>query len=376
MRKTSERSSFVKWHGKKMLTTVLILAMTASIFTGCGLIPKEEELPTAPMLAEAEVATYTFAPVLRGDVIVSQTVRAMYVPAASEKLAFDIGGEYISDIYVSLGDMVKAGDVLMELDVGSIDEQITSQQLEIDSLNLQLSNLYANRDLALESAQIQDDQAAALGTEGWISKVSQISESYQQQINSLYSTLNVSQARLEELQQEKAERQIIAGIDGVITQLVTITDRYRTSKGESVVQISDMEGAMFESYSSNAMEFLKDGETYTLECNDEDYEVIAHEGSSLEGDIYEDDKMYLEMITPDPTIAKDDSGSIRIIVEQAKDVLYVQSSVIKELDGKTIVYVEDENGFRTTTEVKTGLSDGKITEIISGLEEGQLVIVP
>ena len=376
MKKARKNSPFSKTHVRKVLTTVLALAMTAGTVTGCGLIPKEEELPTAPMLAEAEMTTYTFAPVLRGDVVVSQTVRTMYIPAASEKLAFDIGGEYISDIYVSLGDMVHAGDVLMELDVAGIDEQIISQQLEIDSLNLQLSNLYANRELALEAAQIQDDQAAALETEGWISKVSQISESYQQQINSLYSTLNVSQARLEELKQERAERQIIAGIDGVVTQLVTVTDRYRTSKGETVAQIADMEGAMFESYSSNAMEFLKDGETYTLECNGEEYEVIAHEGASLEGDIYDDDKIYLEMTTPDPTIAKDDSGIIRIIVEQATEVLYVQSSVIKELDGKTIVYVEDENGFRTATEVKTGLTDGKITEIISGLEEGQLVIVP
>ena len=69
------------------LRRMFCLAITLMLFlmTGCGLIPKEEELPAAPMLEEADTEEYILTPVVRGDLIVTQTIRASYIPSARSK---------------------------------------------------------------------------------------------------------------------------------------------------------------------------------------------------------------------------------------------------------------------------------------------------
>jgi HlyD family secretion protein len=56
------------------------------------------------------------------------------------------------------------------------------------------------------------------------------------------------------------------------------------------------------------------------------------------------------------------------------NVLVVPSSAITLLDGKSVVYVV-ENGSVKVQPVTTGLSDQTVTEIVSGVTEGQIVVV-
>lgn len=354
------------------LVWALILCMPLS---GCGLIPVEEELPSAPYLVEAETTAYVFSPVLVGDIVKSEVIRCYYIASSVEKLSFDIGGEYISNVYVELGDTVKAGDVLMELNVSAINQQIVEQQQQLQSLRTQINGLYTERDLALEAARVEDQQAAALGNENWSSREESVEETYDRQIGSLALTINVAQQRLEELNNEKAQRQLIAGIDGVVTSMRWRDDNYRTVKGETLIEVSDMSGAMFVAYSSNAS-LLEEGGSYMLECNNETYEVTAHYGENLENDQLDPESWYLELMIPDPSIEKDDSGNVRVVLESVSDVLYIQMNLIKDVGGKSVVYVLDENGYKTAREVVTGLSDGKNIQILSGLSEGEYVIVP
>lgn len=362
---------------RKFRTTLALgLCFTlAAGMSGCGLIPKEEELPTAPYLVEAETQEYVFTPVFVGDVVVTENIRSYYIPSANEKLSFDIGGEYIKNVYVELGDQVHAGDVLMELDVTNIESQITQQEQELSDLSRQINNLTVNKGLALEEAELLDAQAAEMGTPGWISKVETVNATYTTQINALWNTYSVSDTRLKELKEEMASRQLIASFDGVVTSLTWMGDHYRTEKGETLIEISDMSGAMFEVFSSNG-DVLEDGKTYQMTCNNETYEVIAHLGSELEKEDVDPDTFYLEMTTPDPTIEKNDIGYVRVVMEQSLNTLYVKSSAIKLVNGTYVVYVLGEDGYREAKEVVVGLTDGTITEIKSGVEEGEYLILP
>ena len=103
---------------KRILGIIWIWIVTCMMtLTGCGLLPKEEELPMAPLLLEGETEDYVVSQVVRGDVVIQEQIRASYVPSSTEKLGFELGDEKISKVYVSVGDSIKAGDVLMELDV-------------------------------------------------------------------------------------------------------------------------------------------------------------------------------------------------------------------------------------------------------------------
>ncbi|MCF0135581.1 MAG: biotin/lipoyl-binding protein [Lachnospiraceae bacterium] len=358
---------------KRIFLLILCLLPVLSC-SGCGLIPLEEELPTAPYLAEGETTSYVFAPVIRGDIISAEYIRSYYVPSSVQKLSFEISGAYISMIYVEAGDRVQPGDVLMELDVTEIKGKIRQQEEELARLYADLYSVCQERDLALEAAALEDDHEGWTG-EGQGPREAALARTYSLSLTPLCGNIEIGETYLAELQEELAQRQLVADIEGTVTYKKWLSDTYRTEKGETLLEISDTSGGMFVVYSSNASE-LESGMTYQLSCGEEIYEVEARPGEELEIEGADPEVWYLLMSMPDPTLGKNDTGTIRIIREKAEGVLCVQNNHIKVVNGISYVYVLDENGFKTALEVVTGLTDGTMTEIISGLEEGDYVIVP
>ena len=60
----------------------------------------------------------------------------------------------------------------------------------------------------------------------------------------------------------------------------------------------------------------------------------------------------------------------RSVVSGQKDAaVAVASDALQTLEGKTVVFVKNAKGFQAQP-VTTGVSDGKLTEIVSGLASG------
>jgi multidrug efflux pump subunit AcrA (membrane-fusion protein) len=70
------------------------------------------------------------------------------------------------------------------------------------------------------------------------------------------------------------------------------------------------------------------------------------------------------------------NATVTIIIDQRQDVLVVPSTAIQSEGRDSVVDIQNEDGSTTRQVVETGLSDGTNTEITSGLEEGQIVIIP
>ncbi len=70
------------------------------------------------------------------------------------------------------------------------------------------------------------------------------------------------------------------------------------------------------------------------------------------------------------------NASVTIIIDQRQDVLTVPSTAIQREGRESFVEVQKEDGSTERVVVETGLSDSTNTEITSGLEEGQTVIIP
>ena len=94
---------------KNRIRIFILMGALVSGMAGCGLLPQEEEMPTAPILAEAETEEYKVATVARSDVQAVEEIRANYVVSESEKYSFKMGMEEISEVYVEIGDIVEAG---------------------------------------------------------------------------------------------------------------------------------------------------------------------------------------------------------------------------------------------------------------------------
>ena len=361
---------------KKKVCTFFLCGAIGMSMTGCGLLPKEEELPTAPILVEVETEEYTVAKVARGDVRITEVIRANYVPSASEKLAFRVGDEVVEKVYVQVGDVVKAGDILAELDVSSQKDQLRQQQDHIDSLYLQLEHLYESEAMDLSIAQLADEQAAENQVEGWTSQMDSVLGQYEDQAQQIRNSIQVAETRLAELEREIKDRQIIASIDGTVTYLYEFKEGERAEEGRSVISLSDMSQAIFESYSENAT-MLEIGETYTLISNEVEYVVVARSAEEMleEGIDAKEGRIYLQMEEVDPSIEQGASGTIYLTIEESLSTLWVPDSAVREVKGQYVVYCMDEQGFREMREVEIGVHNGKITEIVSGLEENEVVIL-
>jgi hypothetical protein len=70
------------------------------------------------------------------------------------------------------------------------------------------------------------------------------------------------------------------------------------------------------------------------------------------------------------------NATVIITVEQAQNVLEVPDRAIQTQGGNSTVEVRKDDGSTETVVVQTGLTDGTNTEIKTGLEEGQTVILP
>jgi len=68
------------------------------------------------------------------------------------------------------------------------------------------------------------------------------------------------------------------------------------------------------------------------------------------------------------------SGEVTLIKKQKKDVLYVSNQAITFSNGISSVLLKSADGTNKKTTVKTGFSDGRYVEILSGLKEGDTVL--
>ena len=68
-------------------------------------------------------------------------------------------------------------------------------------------------------------------------------------------------------------------------------------------------------------------------------------------------------------------GTLTLTLDTREDVLYVSADAISSAEGRSFVYYIDEQGMRRMQEVEVGLETGKLTEILSGLDEGDEIIL-
>lgn len=69
------------------------------------------------------------------------------------------------------------------------------------------------------------------------------------------------------------------------------------------------------------------------------------------------------------------SGDVTFVTRQKTDVLYVSNQAIINENGKQFVKIKGEDGNPKQIEIATGFSDGSNVEVLSGLKEGDIVLI-
>lgn len=383
-----------------------IITATVALLSSCALLPVEETLPEIPVIREYEKTEITQAKVQRGDLILSSDVQCSFEILKQETLGFTLGNVAIGQIYVTPGDSVKSGDLLISLEMGTIAEEIASIEHTLSKLQLQKEQSIQKRDLeykrmdviladiaaqlsALQELPAETDpngeaaqQAAKVKYEELLkeqtaqqTKRETIVADYTSQLRELEESIHLQKLRLSEKKAEANKRKLVAGISGTVTYVRDAQEGQRVVKDQHMVIISDWDSACIQVKGDYAA-YLPVGKEITVSIAGKKLQAVvidpAQSGIKIEEGVT---ASYLQLLQPDPSLSDGNSGNIHIVMDQRTDVLYVDKKAIITSNGESFVYQLDENGLRVIQKVTTGLVCNEYIEILEGLEEGDLVII-
>lgn len=360
--------------GRKHLRLLALLAC-ASTLSSCALLPQEEAIRTAPVLREYEQETYETATVLRGDLIHTDRVSAKYVPVQKQSVAFPLLGEYVDQIFVQAGDSVSEGQLLGQLELGDLQENIAAVKDEIAELELRISFLEQEYELALRRHDIETENS---DRESAAKSLLALEEQFDDRRQSLNDQLSLKNITLTDLEKKLTQRQIRAPFAGTVTYVRDYDPGHITAYAETAVTIADSTVTLFRAETRNWNAFEMGG-IYNITVGNDNMslEVVSEESLGIEAREKVADKkayVYFRLTEPNPGLEEGDHGTIELELDRRENVLYVPSNAVKAAGDMYLVYYQREDGMKGYKEVEPGITIGKFTEIISGLEEGEEII--
>ncbi|MBR4441862.1 MAG: efflux RND transporter periplasmic adaptor subunit [Clostridia bacterium] len=355
---------------------IALLAALCAVMAGCDLMPAEETFRTSPVIREYQRAEFVQSECTRGDLVLRRTINCVYVPVRTESLKFSISGEKYDEVYVKAGDAVKEGQLLIQLDLSDIEQQIEANGREIERLSVRLEHLEQDRALALKRTEIQYETA---GEAERREALENVNRSWDDQRQSLEDSLAVARLRLEDYEAQLAKRQLRSPMDGTVTYVRRLSKGDVSSISERIVSVADSTMSLFRS-ETDLWDRFEPGQVVVITSSKVDYEAVVKTEEELGLPPQEKEpgkKAYVYFALTEPTfdLEDNDRGTLTIELDSRHDVLRVPSSAISVINGETVVYYQDEQGMRAYKNVTTGLEADKMVEVISGLEEGDLVIV-
>ena len=394
--------------------------------SGCYFLPEEEKPVEAPVLVQSDENLYATTVAKRGDLQVTMEETGSLVASEMEIVKFGTGGK-IKTLYGRLGQVVKKGDLLAEIEVGEVEKEIAlaetsmerqaialekvklESQAKMKENNQALKNMKSELEVLTESMKEKKQEVEmneSLYELGGISE-SELNESkkvlkekemqletlevnienLQASINSKKQDLDIRQQELDYKQAEinlqtskekLAASKIYAPADGTIVfRTDTLPGQY-ISLEDIIYQIAKTDDYYVEYVGDLAIEFKVD-EKVTLEYNSLDYSgVVVMNPKSVPK---EDANLYSKTARfkfdniaelQNPTAGK--LVPIKKLIAESKNTIIVPTDVVKFVNGNPYVNVL-ENDIRVQKNVIVGLANNAYTEIKEGIVEGEIIII-
>lgn len=355
----------------------LSLGVIPALLCSCSLLPQEEEYVSTPTIRAYTQAEYELSYVQFGDVILNENIPCSFLPVSTQSLSFPVSGILYDEILVQEGDLVEKGQLLGQLDMSGLEESVLKAEEEIASL--ERSAAYLREQCALETdaqartlAAMTPEQAASARTP------EDVQEDYGARITAVEDSIAISRLRLEEQQAQLAQRQLYADIDGAVTYVRKYDEGTRSVEGELVISIADAGTSVFSGATLN-YDLLPEGKLVTINSNKESLPAVVVSAASLGLEETFSEKgaktLYFQLQAPSMNLESGDRGTLVLTLAESHDTLFITSEALHSVDGRHFVYQMDENGLKTMVDVEIGLVTTRYVEILSGLSEGDNVIL-
>jgi RND family efflux transporter MFP subunit len=319
--------------------------------------------------------TPTTVMVTRGDVVKTVLVDGSLVMHNEAYLSFGVTGT-VEEVLVDEGNNVKKDQVLARLDTPSLESSVEMAELQVEIAEEQVKAARAQ----YEIAEINLDEGVLGVSEDVLELQVDIAKASWEtaELNLEIAELSLESA---ELNLEKAV--IVAPFDGVVAD-ISITEGKDVSTSTlatpaiTLVDTSEIEMHGFIDEIDVAMVKVGQAVNITLDAlPDEALEgkvaFVSPISTIRVGVMYYETTITLE--NPVASLKDGMTATAEVIIERRDDVLLIPNRANwGTLENPMVkVYIDGQEEER---EITLGLSDGINTEVLSGLEEGEEVIVP
>ena len=352
------------------LTGIMVLSLTA-----CQEVVEE---PVVVLSSEEEAVEYRMLDVKKGDVICTKGLNVTYRQTSQQDVSFNSGGKRIEKVYVRPGDTVKRGDILAEVSIGNLEEDIARLGYQIARNGLLLSYLDSAEKFELEESYgtfvYHADTTDEEELEKYEDRDEQITRRYQYSREDYSDSIEFDEKELSSKKAELAASKLTASIGGTVLSVKEGLEGSTSQKDEVIMTIIDGTSGLLEATEPELTKDINDGDLLDMKIIYGDakgeYVVTPYQRSSW------GEKQLFEVYDgPDNEgIEVGTSGTITIVVDHRENVICVPNEAVMKADGKTYVYVLDENNMKSIRWIEVGLVGDSNTEVLSGLTEGEKVV--
>lgn len=364
-------------NGRMQKRVGIICTGLSVIFLLCGCGQEEVQENLVVIEQGNEEITYNFGVVQIGDVVKTEKIRCTYRQMNEQEVSFPMSGRLVDRVYVEKGDIVKKGELLVELSSEDLERQIEDLEYRIARNELLLEYADANEandisglwvNYLYYSGMTEDDKEIL--DEG----IENIQRNYRYQKEDYTDSVNADRKELELLSQELKSSRIYAEMDGVVYSLKEQLEGKTAQLGEVVMTVIDTSECVFEANVPELAGYFEEGQKIEMS--------LSYGGTSgvyvlTPWHMDEWDDIQLFMVYDGPENANPEvgaSGTMQIVTGSRENVLCVPLNAVHDADGRKYVYVLGADNMREVKWIETGLCGDETVEILSGLEEGEKVI--
>ncbi len=344
------------------------------------------------------VSIYT---VNRGNLMRHISLSGQTVANATVDLAPKYTGK-ISSINVELGDVVKAGDILIMQDTSDLDISIKESEAATNAASTDAiteeASYNANYLKAKETYMVEQqkyDRNQYLYSIGAISKdtLDSIYEAYMASKANFEALANQSNGSLPASVQSKqfAAQKSAYATDALIKQR---NDMILTAPRDGIIAYRNAEVGEIASAGTKLLSIVDNNHIY-IDCSiSENDAALLTTGTQVDitidsmGNTYKGELIYVSPAIDDTNksytvrIALNESPDVikaglfahgQIDILQKSDTLFVPKEAVINQNGKMIVFVVKSDNTVEQREVKIGLLNDEFEEIISGINDGETV---
>jgi macrolide-specific efflux system membrane fusion protein len=344
-----KKLSFRRFWGR----TGLILAMTAALCTasGCTLLPKEAAVEVVPIIDPPKLSKKPEYNVI--EATIEQKVRASgkLMSLEEAELYFRSDNYRIATIHFKVGDEVKKGQIIAELETDDLVSQIKQKDIELQKAELSMKDKLRNMTEQNESS-VKLDQL----------------------------DLQLQQEEFSKLKKSLDKARIVAPFSGKITYIAKQEGDMESAYETVAILSNPAKLTVVARFSTGDLKSVVTGMEAVVDINTVGQfkgkvvklPVVKTNDSSGAQTI--DDYVVIQLDKMPQDLVEDTPLSASIITESKAKAVQIPVAALRTQGARNFVLVVDADGNKREVDVEVGLTTATAVEIISGLTPGQKVV--